>query len=128
MTAGRMEHGVLVADADAKLESLGSGRFGISGVLDATTVSDLLKHSIAAFEGQAHVDIDLKNVSESDSSGLALLIEWLRLARMARRQIHFENVPAQIEALARISEVEDLLSDNRADPSQHLAAVANLPA
>jgi len=128
MTAARMEHGVLVTDSDAKLDSLGGGRFRISGVLDATTVSDLLTHSVAAFEGQEHVDIDLKGVSESDSSGLALMIEWLRLARIAKRQIHFENVPAQIEALARISEVEDLLSDNRADPSQHPAADANPPA
>jgi phospholipid transport system transporter-binding protein len=117
--------GAVLTDTDAKLESLGGGRFRISGVLDATTVSDLLKQSTASFEGHAHVDVDLKAVSESDSSGLALLIEWLRLARMAKRQIHFENVPPQIEALARISEVEDLLSNSRADPSQHPAAVAS---
>jgi hypothetical protein len=33
-------------------------------------------------------------------------------------------MPRQIEALARISEVEDLLTDNRADPSQHPVPVA----
>ncbi len=48
-------------------------------------------------------------VGESDSAGLALLIEWLRLARQRAKTIHFANVPAQIEALARISEVEDLI-------------------
>jgi len=118
---------VPLTETDAKLESLGGGRFRISGVLDATTVTGLLKQSVASFEGQAHVDVDLKAVSESDSSGLALLIEWLRLARIAKRQIHFENVPAQIEALARISEVEDLLSNNRAEPSEHPVA-APVPA
>jgi phospholipid transport system transporter-binding protein len=109
----------VVIDTEASLESLGGGRFRISGVLDATTVSALLEQSETSFEGQAHVDVDLAAVSESDSSGLALLIEWLRLARIAQRQIHFENIPAQIEALARISEVEDLLTTNRADPAQH---------
>jgi len=115
-------------ESEAKLESLGGGRFRISGVLDATTVSGLLEQSAQSFEGQAHIDIDLAAVTESDSSGLALMIEWLRLSRLAKRQIHFENMPPQIEALARISEVEDLLTNNRADPSQHPAIVAATPA
>jgi hypothetical protein len=38
-----------------------------------------------------------------------LLIEWLRVARQWDKAIRFANVPAQIEALARISEVEDLI-------------------
>ena len=109
---------------DAKLESLGGGRFLVSGVLDASTVSDVLTLSMASFEGQPHIDIDLKGVTESDSSGLALLIEWLRLARIAKREMHFDNLPPQIEALARISEVEDLLTNNRVDPAQHPAAAA----
>lgn len=113
---------------DAKLESLGGGRFLISGVLDATTVSEVLTLGMTSFEGQPHVDIDLQGVTESDSSGLALLIEWLRLARIAKRQIHFHNLPPQIEALARISEVEDLLlTDSRVELAPH-PAVAAVPA
>ena len=53
--------------------------------------------------------VDLGGVGASDSAGLALLIEWLRVARQGGQAIRFANVPAQIEALARISEVEDLL-------------------
>lgn len=96
----------------AKLEPLGSGRFLVSGVLDATTVTDVLEQSRERFEGAQRVDVDLAAVTESDSSGLALLIEWLRLARDAQRKIHFDNLPEQIMALARISEVDDLLTAN----------------
>jgi phospholipid transport system transporter-binding protein len=53
--------------------------------------------------------VDLGGVGESDSAGLALLIEWLRMAKQSGKEIHFANVPEQIEALARISEVEDLI-------------------
>ena len=109
----------------AHLEALDGGRFRISGVLDAMTVVSLLKESEKAFHGLAHVDVDLAPVTESDSSGLALLIEWLRLAKIAGRDIHFQNMPAQIEALARISEVEDLLANNRVNhdaASQEAAA------
>ena len=99
----------------AKLESLGDGRFRVSGVLDAATAGDLLKQSKERFTG-GDLDIDLAGVSETDSAGLALLIEWMRLAKEAGRSIRFENVPGQISALARISEVEDLLFSSSATP------------
>lgn len=93
----------------AQLESLGEGRFHISGVLNATTATQMLEQSESHFAEAPNIEVDLGGVGESDSAGLALLIEWLRIARQSGRQIHFANVPAQIEALARISEVEDLI-------------------
>lgn len=93
----------------ARLESLGGGRFRVSGVLDASTAREVLEQSESRFAQSKEIDVDLGGVGESDSAGLALLIEWLRAARQGGRAIRFANVPAQIEALARISEVEDLL-------------------
>ena len=93
----------------ARLESLGAGRFRISGVLDASTAREMLEESEARFAQCKDLDVDLGGVGESDSAGLALLIEWLRVARQSQKEIRFANVPAQIEALARISEVEDLI-------------------
>ena len=93
----------------ARLESLGEGRFRVSGVLNATTATEVLEQSESRFTQAPQIEVDFGGVGESDSAGLALLIEWLRVARQSGRKIHFANVPAQIEALARISEVEDLI-------------------
>ena len=93
----------------ARLESLGEGRFRVTGVLDASTAANVLEESEARFTQAPKIDVDLGGVGESDSAGLALLIEWLRMARQAGKEIRFANLPAQIEALARISEVEDLI-------------------
>lgn len=93
----------------------------MSGVLDATTVGEVLKQSEERFASVPHLEVDLGNVSETDSAGLALLIEWVRRARESKRDIQFANVPGQISALARISEVEDLLFANNSVPA---AAVA----
>jgi phospholipid transport system transporter-binding protein len=98
------------------LESLGSGRFRVSGVLDATTVAELLKQSKDRFSALDRLEVDLAGVSDGDSSGLALLIEWLRQAKESKRQINFSNVPGQISALARISEVDELLSASTTTP------------
>jgi phospholipid transport system transporter-binding protein len=96
--------------SNARLEALGAGRFRVSGVLNADTVVDLLKQSRERFTGVTRIELDLGAVAESDSSGLALLLEWLRVARHEKQQIHYVNVPTQISALARISEVDDLLT------------------
>jgi len=95
-----------------QLESLGEGRFRVGGLLDATTVTRLLEDGQTRFHGVSDVIVDLGGVTESDSSGLALLLEWLRLARKGNQRIRFEHVPQQIIALARISEVDDLLLEN----------------
>lgn len=94
---------------EAHLEALGQGRFRLSGTLDAHTVTAILKQSEAGFVDGPLLEIDLSGVSDSDSAGLALLIEWLRMARQRGTQIRYANMPAQLQALARISEVQGLL-------------------
>jgi phospholipid transport system transporter-binding protein len=99
----------------ARLEALGTGRFRVSGVLDASTAAGVLEESEPRFAQtqESQIQMDLGGVGDSDSAGLALLIEWMRMAKQAGKQIHFANVPAQIEALARISEVEDLIGADK---------------
>jgi len=101
----------------AQLEALGDGHFRVSGVLDASTVTSILDQSQGAFAGGPQLLFDLTAVTEGDSSGLALLLEWLRLAHKAGQKIHFQEVPEQIMALARISEVDDLLLENGVEAS-----------
>lgn len=86
------------------------GRSRVNGVLHFTTVTTLLRAgSEAIANGQASV-IDLTGVNDSDSSGLALLIEWLSIARAEQKNLRYENIPAQLHQLARLSDVEELLT------------------
>ncbi|HET7202061.1 MAG TPA: STAS domain-containing protein [Steroidobacteraceae bacterium] len=62
--------------------------------------------------GQA-CTIDLSKVTEADSAGLAVLVEWLATARKRKSTIHYEGIPAQILAVARISDLDDLLTDGK---------------
>jgi phospholipid transport system transporter-binding protein len=103
-----------VRTSNARLESLGDGRFRVAGILDSDTVTELLEQSVRVFASAPSVVVDLSLVTGSDSAGMALLIEWIRMTRAAGRKIHFDNVPQQIMALARISEVDDLLLENGA--------------
>ncbi len=93
----------------ATLESVGPERSLVKGVLDFATVGVLLTLGSAAIRDGRAAFIDLSGVSASDSAGLALLLEWLSVARAAKRPLRFENVPVQLQQLSRLSEVEELL-------------------
>ena len=85
-------------------------RSSVVGALEFGTVSALLPAGSEAIErGQAAI-IDLSGVTNADSSGLALLIEWMSIAKAARRTLRYENIPSQVDQLARLSDVEALIT------------------
>jgi phospholipid transport system transporter-binding protein len=94
---------------DASFEVLQGDRSRVIGSLHFTTVSALLPVGVDAINGGRAAVIDLTGVTASDSSGLALLIEWLSEAKAASRALRYENIPSQLQQLARLSEVEELL-------------------
>jgi phospholipid transport system transporter-binding protein len=55
------------------------------------------------------MQVDLSGVSESDSAGLAVLIEWLAAGARVGRKLRFSNLPDGIRAAAQISEVTSFL-------------------
>ena len=85
-------------------------RSRVSGALHFTTVSPLLEQGEAAIQSGRAAVIDIGAVAESDSAGLALLIEWLSVAKAGNRSLRYENIPAQLHQLARLSDVDELLT------------------
>ena len=95
---------------NASFETVEGGRARVRGSLHFSTVSALLSEGINAIDGGHAAVIDLAGVTASDSSGLALLIEWLSVAKAAGKELRYENLPTQLHQLARLSEVEGLLA------------------
>lgn len=96
--------------ATAELREVDSGHFAVVGELGFDTVRGLLATGGTRFAGAAtQFEVDLSGVSQGDSAGLALLIEWQKLATRAGKTVRFTRVPAQLRALAQISEIESFL-------------------
>ena len=84
------------------------GRIVLSGPVTLANVAQVLE------EGRRHLaegaaTVDLAEVSELDSSALALLLAWLREAKAAGRTIVFANLPESLQTIARLYGVQDLL-------------------
>jgi len=97
----------------ARLEDQGEGSFAVLGELNFATVQKLWEESTALFRQRPPLSIDLGGVSRSDSTGVALLVEWLRLVRSRGTDLRFRNIPSQMEAIIQIADLEELLVSSK---------------
>jgi phospholipid transport system transporter-binding protein len=80
----------------------------VSGPVTLATAARVLD------EGRQHLaegvrSVDLAEVTELDSSLLAVALTWLREAHAAKRELAFANAPDALQTLARLYGVEQLL-------------------
>ncbi len=95
---------------DFELQDLGDGRFALTGEMSFDTAERILRASEKPFEEHTQLEIDLSGVTNSDSAGLALLLEWVTWANHTVREIRFEGMPERVMAIAKTTEVDELLS------------------
>ena len=106
--------GVAQAGDDLQLLPVAGG-FALGGNLTLAQVGPWRDRGRAALAAApsgagATLAISLAGVRRVDSAGLALLVDWLAWARGARRTLVFAAVPPALQALARLSGLEDLLA------------------
>ena len=92
-----------------ELTELGEGRFSLSGEMTFSTCGDILRKSEVPFEKHTRIEVDLSEVTRTDSAGLALLLEWITWANHTVREIRFKDIPPRVDAIAKVTEVDDLL-------------------
>ena len=92
------------------LKDHGDGKFSLSGHMGFQTADRILRESETLFEQHTLLEVDLSGVTQTDSAGLALLLEWITWANHTVREIRFTGMPAKIDAIARTTEVDQLLT------------------
>ncbi len=95
--------------SEYSLEDLGEGRFRLAGRMTFDTTGSILKDSEQLFDQHTLLTVDLSGITQTDSAGLALLLEWITWANHTVREIRFEGMPEKIHAIARTTEVDSLL-------------------
>jgi phospholipid transport system transporter-binding protein len=84
----------------------------LTGALSFESLPGVLERT-AQFAGRPDVPdcltIDFADVGMVDSSAVALLLEWRRLAASLGKRLAFVNLPANLLALANLYGVADLI-------------------
>ena len=86
------------------------GRLEARGAMSYASAAQALRTGLDLIPHGGACTVDLSKVTEADSAGLAVLVEWLSAARARGTTVVYQNVPAQILAIARISGLEELLA------------------
>lgn len=94
----------------AVINKLDEHQFQVEGELNFATAAELLQSMQSQLPSTgSEVQIDLAGVTRADSAGLALLVEWLRLAQERGITLQYHNLPSQLREIARISDLLPLL-------------------
>lgn len=101
-----------IAAASFTLEPAAAGRCIARGALTFATARAARARGLAILEdaGTGPLEIDCGALGLADSAGLAVLLDWLSAARRSGRSLRFAHLPEDLVALARISEVDELLA------------------
>jgi phospholipid transport system transporter-binding protein len=86
----------------------------LAGELTRQTVMTLPKESIKQIINQQTSTIDLQQVNQIDTAGLAWLFYLLELASQTGCQLTFSSVPAKLKKLINLSGVDGFLPVNPA--------------
>jgi phospholipid transport system transporter-binding protein len=89
-----------------------SGHVVVSGELTFASARDARQLGILVLEGSRaeRIRIDCAAVTRADSAGLAVLLDWLAWGRRKSKPVSLDNLPEALLAIARISEVDGLLT------------------
>ena len=97
----------MIADASLSLQS--ENNIFIQGKIHFGNVLALMSQGKDILDTVEQVQIDLGGVTQSDSSGLSLLIRWLHYASKQQKSICYINLPQCLSDLGRVSGVDTLL-------------------
>jgi phospholipid transport system transporter-binding protein len=94
-----------------RLAPAANGRFDAQGPLTFPTARAARLAGLEALAtAPPSLEIDCTGVTVADSAGLAVLLDWLAAAKLSGHALKYTGLPQDLTALARISEVEQLLA------------------
>jgi ABC-type transporter Mla MlaB component len=93
-----------------ELQSLGEGTFRVTSDLTTETVPDLWAQSKKLFPptDASSINIDVSNVVQVDSGGLALLVAWARWANFRDKKFALHGKSDQLAVLIENNQLEKL--------------------
>jgi phospholipid transport system transporter-binding protein len=112
----RTLRGVLAPDRNSgstvfEIKAGADGRAYVTGSLTFATARRARAEGLEKFRTctSRACEVDCSGITASDSAGLTVLLDWLALAKHEGRSLRYVNLPRGLIAIAKISEVDELL-------------------
>lgn len=86
-----------------------NNQFFLVGDLDYSNVMSLYAKSFGLLNKIPELQFDFSQLKSSDSSGLALLIEWLKFAKRFNKPIRFNYLSQEMISIAKAAGIEKMI-------------------
>lgn len=99
------------ANARVGISESQPGQVAVTGELTFASARDARQLGVMVLESSSagRIVVDCSGVTKADSAGLAVLLDWLAWGRRRSRAVSLQGLPPSLIAIARISEVDQLL-------------------
>lgn len=94
----------------ASLSVSGDNTIKVQGILNFETVPVLAKEAERLFKKMDEVHVSFAEVEDSNSAGLAFLLEMARIMKLSNKSINFAELPEQMLIVARAYGVDSELN------------------
>lgn len=74
--------------------------FYVAGSLNFDSVVSVWNVSLPLLSSCSSLSFDFSSVTASNSAGLALLLEWMKYAKVKKKTIRFSHLPTQLISIA----------------------------
>ena len=81
----------------------------LEGIVEFDNVVEIRNNGIELMNTVKQVNINLVELKQTDSSGLALLIAWIRDAKEQQKELKLYNFPRFLADLSRVSGLDAIL-------------------
>lgn len=86
------------------------GRLQLGGVVNFDNASDVCNQGLVHLrDAGSLIIVDLQGLQSGGSIDVAVLLQWVRAAARAKKQIRFDHVSAKLQAIIRVSGLKDVL-------------------
>ncbi len=95
---------------DSSIQTGDDGTVHLGGEMNFMSTPGIYRELESRFTGSGSIlNIDLSGINHSDSSGLALLLEWQAMVNRLDQQLHITNAPENLLRLAKLCEADKLM-------------------
>jgi len=96
----------MVNKADITLEQ---NQLQMSGELDFWNVMSIYKKSLSLLEASPELHFDFSRLKASDSAGLALIVEWIKLGKQLNKPVRFTHLSEDMMSIAKAAGIDGML-------------------
>ena len=86
-----------------------NNKFYLSGEVNFNNVMPVYKNGILQFNHQEKIDLDFSELKNSDSSAIALIVEWMKWARANNKSIKFHHLSSELLAIVKAAGMDHLI-------------------